>query len=261
MAQLQTDNDESCSLPAILCLHGYGTNADILRYQLRQITQALRNSFRFVFVDGPFHVQNRGPGVPLTFADARPFRRWHSDKTLAGIFGVSANTLKDERRQVRELLRDTLESEKRRADGSGIVGVMAFSQGAGLAAALCLDAELGRDIRFAIIICALYPAVSLAEDEGTSSKSGSDSPPLTPPLIDIPSIHVQGTSDTWKGQGTKVLEEYFVGERVKRIELKIGHEVPSKPKEAASIAEEVIAVWNLSQVQEERLNRSESYIR
>jgi len=242
MAQQQMDiagvenwsclSPSSPQLPAILCLHGYGTNAAILRYQLRQLTQTLGNTFRFVFVEGPFHVQNPGPGVPSTFMDARPFRRWHSDKTLAAVFGVSDGTLREERLQVRQLLHDTLQRE--RDAGAGIIGLMAFSQGAGLAAALCLDEELGRNIQFAVIICALYPAVSLAEEDGTAVASR---------LIKIPSIHVQGKADTWKGQGTKVLQQYFEPANVKRIELSIGHEVPSKPKDAAVIIDEVLSLW------------------
>ena len=61
MAQPQDGKDEA-SLPAILCLHGYGTNAAIFRYQLRHITQALTVIFRFIFVEAPFHVQQPGPG-------------------------------------------------------------------------------------------------------------------------------------------------------------------------------------------------------
>jgi hypothetical protein len=143
--------------------------------------------------------------------------------------------------QARALLEDALEREKttpsspgQEESGSrpGIVGVMAFSQGAGLAAALCLDPELGKDIKFAVVICALYPAVSLSEDENTEKN-----------MIDIPSIHVQGTLDTWRGQGTKVLEEYFARGQVKRIEFRMGHEVPGKPKDAGIVADETLAIW------------------
>jgi predicted esterase len=249
MEQPQDEKDE-VSLPAILCLHAYGTNAAIFRYQLRHITQALTSIFRFIFVEAPFHVQQPGPGVPPGFVDAGPFRRWHSDNTLAGAFGVSASILREEKRQVRKLLRDTLESERRRgAQGSGIVGVVGFSQGAALGAALCLDPELGADLKFAVIFCALYPALSLTEDddEGAAStavtkpsKTSSDSQFA----IEIPSIHVQGTSDPWRGQGTKTLEQYFDGARARRIELAgLSHEVPSKVKEAAMVADEVMAVW------------------
>jgi predicted esterase len=249
MAQPQDEKDEA-SLPAILCLHSYGTNAAIFRYQLRHITQALTGIFRFIFVEAPFHVQQPGPGVLPGFADAGPFRRWHSDETLAGAFGVSASNLKDEKRQVRELLRDTLESERRRgARGSGVVGVVAFSHGAALGAALCLDPELGADIKFAVIFCAMYPALSLTEDDDEGSASTAVAKPSKtssgPQLvIEIPSIHVQGTSDPWRGQGTKTLEQYFDGTRARRIELAgLSHEVPSKVREAAMVADEVMAVW------------------
>ncbi|ORY67810.1 oxidoreductase [Pseudomassariella vexata] len=238
MAQQHEEKDVTfATLPAILCLHGYGTNAAIFRCQLRQITQTLSRTFRFVFVEGPFHVQQPGPGALPAFADARPFRRWHSHKTLAGAFGVSTQNVEEERRQVRDLLKDTLERE--REHGPGVVGVAAFSQGAGVAASLCLDSELGTDIKFAVIICALYPAVSLAEHEDGTAASKS-----TMRLIEIPSIHIQGMSDSWKGQGTKVLREYFNGAKAKIFNLVgVGHEVPSRVKEAAIVADEVMAVW------------------
>jgi pimeloyl-ACP methyl ester carboxylesterase len=250
MAQSQDEKDE-VSLPAILCLHAYGTNAAIFRYQLRHITQALTGIFRFIFVEAPFHVQQPGPGVPSGFMDAGPFRRWHSDNTLAGAFGVSSSNLREEKRQVRELLRDTLESERRRAaqgSGVGVVGVVAFSQGAALGAALCLHPELGADIKFVVILCALYPALSLMEDDDDAPSSGvaqpskkSSGPQL---VIEIPSIHVQGTSDPWRGQGTKTLEQYFDGTRATRIELAgLRHEVPVKVKEVAMVADEVVAIW------------------
>jgi pimeloyl-ACP methyl ester carboxylesterase len=250
--QLRDDCSEDVeALPAILCLHGYGTNSDILRYQLRQITQALSNTFRFVYIDGPFHVQNPGPGALPMFADARPFRRWHADGTLASIFGVSAVTLSDEQRQVRDLLRQTLSCEKKYDTDSGggsavggIVGVIAFSQGAGLAAGLCAHPELGRDIRFAVIICALYPALPLGrEEEADEMEKVAAAGPALLSRIAIPSIHIQGKLDTWKGQGTRMLDQHFTSDQVKLIEFHTRHEVPNKPKEVAMIVREIRAMW------------------
>ncbi|KAL6863372.1 hypothetical protein ACO1O0_003624 [Amphichorda felina] len=250
--ELPEDRENDGSLPGILCLHAYGTNAAVLRYQLRHITQALKGVFRFVYVEAPFHVRQPGPGVPPGFSDAHSFRRWHSDKNLAGAFGVPAGDLRDERWQVRELLRETLETERQNAHGPGIVGIMAFSQGAALATALCMDPELGAGIKFAVIICALYPALSLTDEEGegivdcaVTKFSATCSSPRT--VIDIPSIHVQGALDPWRGQGAKTLGQYFDDGRVRKIQLPdLRHEVPSKVKDAAAIADEVLAVWQSS---------------
>ncbi|PMD36168.1 hypothetical protein L207DRAFT_515891 [Hyaloscypha variabilis F] len=237
MANEQDEKDE-ISLPTMLCLHAYGTNATIFRYQLRHITQALADTFRFVFVEAPFHVQQPGPGVPATFLDAGPYYRWHSDKALAAAFGVSSSDLKEERRQIKQLLRDRLDNERRQAaqgTGMGVVGIIAFSQGAALGAALCLDPELYADIKFAVFFCALYPALSLTEDyDGVATQQ----------VIEIPSIHVQGTSDPWRGQGAKTLGKYFDAARAKKIELKgLRHEVPSKVKDVAMVTSEILKTW------------------
>lgn len=233
------------SLPAILCLHAYGTNVAIFRYQLRHITQALSDVFRFVFIEAPFHVQRAGPGALPAFADARPFRRWHSDKTLANAFGVSAGNLDHEVREVRTLLRDTLELERERGGdkgGPGVVGIMAFSQGAALGTALCLDPELGTGIKFAVIFCALYPALSLADDDGTGSTKLSSSSQKG--LVQIPSIHVQGTSDPYKGQGTKTLQQYYDSATTKKFVFTgLNHEVPSRSDEVALVVDEIRGVW------------------
>lgn len=251
--ELPGDRENDVSLPGMLCLHAYGTNAAVLRYQLRHITQALKGVFRFVYVEAPFHVRQPGPGVPPGFSDAHPFRRWHSDKNLAGAFGVPASDLREERRQVRELLGEALETEGQNAHGPGIVGVMAFSQGAALATALCMDPELGAGIKFAVIICALYPALSLTDDDdgeqlvnyAVTKSSTTCSSPRT--VIDIPSIHIQGALDPWRGQGAKTLGQYFDDGRVRRIQLPgLRHEVPSKVKDAVTIADEVLAVWESS---------------
>jgi len=216
------------ALPAILCLHSHGTNKTIFQFQIHHIIQALRLTFRFVFVEAPFEVDHAGPGVPPAFADARPFRRWNCGEIAAQLWGVSAEELEDEQRQVRALLAETLERE--RARGPGIVGIIAFSVSARVATGLCLDKELSVDIKFVIIICGGFPALLLT-------------PENTSPPLDMVSIHIQGTRDPWKAQSAKLLDTYFNSARAKIIKFSSGHEVPAGIKEGAKIAEEVIAAW------------------
>lgn len=219
------------TLPAILCLHGHGTNGTIFRYQARQIIQALETTFRFVFIESPFEVQHPGPGALPAFADLKPFRRWHWDKVVADVFGVSAEDVELERRQVRDLLAENLERERER--GPGIVGVMAFSQGARVATGLCLDRELGAHIKFAVMICGAPPALLLAPD-------------LSSQPLDMVSIHVQGACDPCKAQSIKLLETYFHSARARMVKFNGGHEVPAGVKEATKIADEVMAAWDSS---------------
>jgi predicted esterase len=219
--------------PAILCFHGHGTNATIFHYQLRHIIKTLGVTFRFVFVDAPFEVSHPGHGVLPTFVDVKPFRRWNCDDIAADVFGVSVEDVKQEKLQVRDLLAENLERERQR--GPGIVGVLAFSQGARVATGLCLDREMGINIKFVIMICGAFPPILLAPE------------PLSHPL-DMVSIHIQRTTDPWKSQSTKLSETYFNSARARTIKFNGGHAVPAGIKEAETIADEVMAAWNPSSI-------------
>ncbi len=223
---------------AILCLHGYGTNGAILRLQLRNLGAALEaHGFHLIFPDAPFIVSMPGPGAMPAFADGpRPFRRWHTDATLSKLFGVSDTAVQEEQKAVRKLLRDAV-SRVEEEGGGQIVGVLGFSQGVGLAAGLCLDADLAAGIKFAVCVCGLYPALAVTDNAAwlAGRKEGRK--------IDIPSIHVMGTEDSWKGQGEKVMNDYFVPEKARKIECKISHEIPSRPKDVAVVVDEVIKAW------------------
>ena len=146
---------------------------------------------------------------------------------------MSDEEIHDEALTVRELLRSTMEKE------SPIVGVLAFSQGACLGSALCMDSELGRHIKFGIFVCALFPAVELGE-EGVGDGDRK---------IRIPCIHVRGSADPYGGQGLKLFEKYFAGEVSRTVvEFKGRHELPSRETDVESAADEILKVWaNLNQ--------------
>lgn len=60
--------------PAILCLHGGGTNVTIFKVQTIRIQRALSSHFEFVFLDAPFEAEP-GPGVhPGSFLHISIFR-------------------------------------------------------------------------------------------------------------------------------------------------------------------------------------------
>ena len=100
-----------------------------------------------------------------------------------------------------------------------------------------MESALGKEFKFAVILCALYPALWLSDEtEGMSTSEVRR-------LITIPSVHVQGRLDTWKGQGSKVLSEYFDQNTVERIEIDLGHEVPSKPKDVAAVVSAIREIW------------------
>ncbi|KAE8154022.1 serine hydrolase FSH [Aspergillus avenaceus] len=159
-------------LPAILCLHGAGTNSSIFQLQARRIVATLQSSFRFIFIDAPFG-SPPGPGVHPAFTDLGPFYRWHCDSNVIDEFDITLEDVERERWQVRDLIASHIKSE-RATGGPGIVGVMAFSQGTRVATGLCLDKELSRGIEFAILIGGTFPSLELtastpSHDDGYES--------------------------------------------------------------------------------------------
>jgi hypothetical protein len=143
---------------------------------------------------------------------------------------MSEEKLREELLTVRELLRSTLER-----DGP-FVGVLAFSQGACLGSALCLDWELGRQLKFGVFICALFPAAHVSEKSvGEGQGEGQ---------IEIPCIHVRASADPYGGQGLKLYEKYFLGEKERRVVKFVGkHEVPSRQDDVSRTAGEILEVW------------------
>lgn len=112
-----------------------------------------------------------------------------------------------------------------------VVGILAFSQGACLGTALCLDDELRQSIKFAVFVCALFPAVEL----GKGPVDGK---------VRIPCVHVRGSVDPYGAQGEKLFEKYFEGEEAMRVVRFEGrHEVPSREGDVKRVVEEVLGVW------------------
>jgi hypothetical protein len=97
-----------------------------------------------------------------------------------------------------------------------------------------MDWELGRQIKFGVFVCALFPAADLGEESVGEGER----------RIEIPCIHVRGSADPYGGQGLKLYERYFVGEKAKRVvEFEGRHEVPSRQDDVARTAEEILGVW------------------
>ncbi|KAL1851997.1 hypothetical protein Daus18300_012352 [Diaporthe australafricana] len=177
--------------PAILALHGAGTNSEIFSLQTQGIVKQLQDHFRFVFINAPFE-SRPGPGVAPTYLGMGPYFWWHCDESAATQFDITIKEVRRRRELVRNLFRSTFETEK-------VTGLMAFSQGARVATGLCLDPDLGRNIRLVITISATFPALGIHEDVAS----------LLPQVLRVPSVHVQGTSDPWMSEGKRLRMQYF----------------------------------------------------
>lgn len=233
-------------LPTILCLHGHGTNAAILRHQTRALAHALAAHFRLVFVDSPLETAQPGEGIPAFLQDAAagmtPYRRWHHDARVMAAFDLTADEIAAERRRVRDVLAAHVARERP-------VGVLAFSQGTRVATALCRDrGGLGAGLRFAVMICGFAPDLPLAdEEEEPEPAPGLALDPARSRLLDMPSVHVQCTADPWFGRAKRLVRDYFKQESARTLSFRLGHEVPSGVKEAAQIAAEIEAAYASSQ--------------
>lgn len=200
-------------------LHGGGTNSDIFNIQSIRIQRALRDTFHFIFPDGPVKAL-AGPDVLPVFEGCEPFLRW-VDKDVGPIPDETIEVIK---RAIRE-----------RSKIADVVGVMGFSQGAKTAAGLLYEQQLrdkegegeglGADFKFGVFCM------------GTS-------PPLTDKLsthekIAVPSVHVVGMTDQFRESSRELYEEWFDKKTAKKIELDVGHRLPSLQEDTDKIVKEV----------------------
>ncbi|KAL8747964.1 MAG: hypothetical protein Q9190_000228 [Brigantiaea leucoxantha] len=157
---------QNSHLPRLLCLHGAGSSSAIFRIQIRKILQALKDEFRFVFVEAPFK-SSPGPGMFPTFEQAGPFYRWHCDSSASSAFDITDSEIAAERRTVRERLTKALLEN----DGTPFVGIVAFSQGTRVATGFLLDwaRQQGQQgscspLRLAVLFSGTYPPLPVSED-------------------------------------------------------------------------------------------------
>ncbi|TLD19850.1 hypothetical protein PspLS_09591 [Pyricularia sp. CBS 133598] len=208
--------------PKILCLHGAGSSAAIFKVQLRRFIKAFNDRFEFVFANAPFEC-GIGPGMHPTFSGSGPFYRWQCEESNSEHLGLTEQDINRER----EIVRDHLGNILMKPTNAPFVGVMAFSQGCGIATGLLLDQyELGRlwghcpTFQFACLMCATYPPLTLL-----TSRERDDS--LSTKTVSIPSLSVVGTMDPYNVQSRKMYDQHWKGPKAKCIEFDGGHHVPT----------------------------------
>ncbi|KAE9376018.1 hypothetical protein N431DRAFT_502814 [Stipitochalara longipes BDJ] len=216
------ESNERVDLPTILCLHGAGTNGVIFRLQARMIIRKLSTVFRFVFIDAPFE-SVAGPGVFPTYEGIEPYLWWHCDESATIEFDISPEEVRYRRQMVQDLLDTQLKQTK-------AVGIMAFSQGARVATGLCLDTVLGKQLRFAILIAATFPALHV-DDSGPSK------------LIIVPSVHIQGTKDPWRSEGSRLKATYFEDSTAELVSFVGGHAIPIAPRDVEKAVATILKAW------------------
>jgi predicted esterase len=207
--------------PAILCLHGGGTNTTIFKVQTIRIQRALNSHFDFVFLNAPFE-SGAGPGVHPVFEGCDPYFRWVLDSSLVEMA-----------EKTRDVIRDCFE-DQRLKDGRGFVGVLGFSQGARVAAGLLLQqqlkiSEVGEGLCFGVFMNGTRPPLTygLSEQEQVQR-------------IALPSLSVLGKADPWREDGRKLFSDHCDEKQAVLLEFDVGHRLPLLEEDTKQLAAEIL---------------------
>ncbi|KAI9839498.1 MAG: hypothetical protein M1819_002123 [Sarea resinae] len=224
-------------LPKILCLHGGGSSAAIFSIQTRKLRHALRNDFRFVFVDAPFECE-AGPGVLPIFEGSGPFSEWLRD-------GQSEQQEAKQLEVVQAILDDVLQEQ------GPFAGVLGFSQGARIAAGLLLREEeqrledertgICRDyLHFGVFLCGTFPAIQWSTP---SPQSVSKSDVRRHDLVSTPTVHLHGSHDPWRMESKLLLARFFDPLHASVMDFSGGHNLPLLGSDTDKLAKLIMAVY------------------
>ncbi|KAF7554241.1 hypothetical protein G7Z17_g3053 [Cylindrodendrum hubeiense] len=223
------DCDSTLHLPRIICLHGGGTNARIFRAQCRVMRAHLLSSFRLVFAEAAFP-SPPGPDVDSVYGDWGPFRSWLPARNKIDVGSIDA------------CIAAALRADDAVGATGRSVGLLGFSQGAGVATSLLLrqqkqnqnrkmngDGEPCHDYRFAVLMAG--PALSLPMDFGTAA--GDDG------LLQLPTIHVHGLRDPMVEAHRSLLHCCGHNSTARLVEWDGDHRVPIATKDVAAVVAEI----------------------
>ncbi|GAM83297.1 hypothetical protein ANO11243_012840 [Dothideomycetidae sp. 11243] len=243
-------NDDTLSLPRILCLHGGGVNAEVFSLQARSLNRSLRPHFRLVFADGPYFCA-AGPGIGDVYGAYGPFRRW--------LRWLPEHPAVDDGAAAEEILY-ALRGAMRDDAGTGPwVALLGFSQGAKVAASLLYDVQQARkkgyipilegDWKFAVLLQGRHPLVSLSHytrhpaivNAGAISE-GFDYPGVLGEKLWMPTVHVHGLSDVGLPLHRKMLKQYCDPKGVTLVEWDGDHRVTVKKQDVAMVCEAIYKV-------------------
>lgn len=203
---------------ALLCLHGFTMHGAGLRRIMTGIAARLEDSVELVFPDAPHTASEesvRGLAAHLGGwrAAAPHLEWWNASKDGLTYEGWDAS---------REVLR-------KEAARHPAVGVLGFSQGAGVAAAIAGEARRGTfpELDFAILIAGFAPrAVDIA--------------PLLEPPLPLPSLHIWGDADPFAKHSPR-LATHFAEESRQVVNWAGPHAIPQRGPAADALVEFVRA--------------------
>ncbi|KIW04141.1 uncharacterized protein PV09_04949 [Verruconis gallopava] len=249
--------DDSLASPRILCLHGGGVTGEAFKLQSRALIAKLQPTFRLVFADGPFFC-DAGPGILPVYADFAPFRRWL--RWLPEHKEVDAETAVEE---IHYQLKQAMEEDDRIGGTGNWVGLMGFSQGAKVSAALLYDQQLQAAAgtstglpqwKFAILLAGRAPLVSLSS-ASAGCKALVDAAEISEGFatvdpevwngyekLKLPTVHVHGLKDPGLHLHRRLLEQYCEPGSTTVVEWEGEHRVPIKTKDVEKVVAAIFDV-------------------
>jgi predicted esterase len=246
----------------ILALHGGGVTGEVFRLQMRSIIASFKDTFRFVFADGPFFC-DAGPGIIPVYADFEPFRRWL--RWLPEHREIEDSAAIDE---IWWQLNDAMASDDRLGATGEWVGLLGFSQGAKMSASLLYEQQARQKLaekgplseddkkkpnwKFAILLAGRAPLVSLRPDtdsvtglvragqisEGFETLEVEDDSHV----LKIPTVHVHGLLDKGLHLHRRLLNQYCDPSTTTVVEWNGEHRVPIKSADVKMVSDAMIAV-------------------
>jgi predicted esterase len=242
MGSLAPQHDSSGKLlPAILCLHGGGSNATVFKIQTRRLQWALNSQFRFVFARAPIE-GTPGMGMLPVFKSCAPFYRWVSRRFKAGEADHEI-TPQEEVEAIDAILDKVIEENGGYQSFAGVIG---FSQGARLTIGLLLRQLLEiRDygeskwqLKFGVVVGGPFPPISLTPPEMEIDYEL---------LKQIPTVHAWGRVDPVREHCKPMFEVCdWMNTGSLFMDFEGGHHLPLKDNEARDLCNLMLEAWHAS---------------
>lgn len=189
----------------LISLHGFTMNGDGLRQMLAELEARLAEELDFVYPDAP-HLASAASVAGMAsamggFRAKPPNRQWWNASDDHRVYAGWDAT------------REALRAEALRHPSVGLLG---FSQGAAVAAALAALSDQGAfpPLRFVVLVAGFLPRAD-------------DLKPLFATPIEVPSLHVLGDKDSFAKHGPQLLERFGASTR-ELLRWPGRHTVPTK---------------------------------
>ena len=225
---------------ALLCFHGTGSKGSIFNVQMARICYQLRDTFEFIFIDGPRECPP-GPGVLPMFSEQEPYYGW---------FGGYDASIDDSIREIDKAVQRGLDKwKKSNADGDvDIVGGVGFSEG-GLALALMLWLQRKQQqqhegqqllfsalppLQFAAISCCFFPREASLWVDARARAQGEKRA-----IIDVPTLHIHGNRDFCLGRARQLVRNHYRPQFATVLNVDTSHHMPSQKDDVAEIVKHI----------------------